>query len=1269
MNLETMNKKIGITYQPSESLFCSGLNQTALFLAELLLHLGYHVTLLDTKNSDTLWWTDYPKMKVDTSNFYQVKGLDWLIDIDGRISSDQRKVAAENSIIFLRNFLQFSEMESTVYIDAPYRPRDMTGVHSLWCWDILNPEETIPSIQTLFPCPIVRVPFIWSSTVVSHFIKQNTKVDVMNRIDSPWTVHVAEKNVDNTGSCVLPLIAIRELVTKKHINAVYKLHNMEHIKDNKFFKENVANNIEMDTLPIEILPKEPYYKWANTQTVLFSHARFTYLRIGLLNALWMGIPVVHNSCVLSDLHPSLKMLFYNGNDVKEIISAFTNLTSTPLTWYSTIEDVQQKILDKFSIENNTQKWSMICDAIFKSVTPVTPITPVTPVTHVTPVTPVKPLKQIDNLVIAFEDMWPGFNYDSNFIMDALRHEQPSLLMKGVKYDSVITPNLLIFGPYTENWKQIPHSIPKVYFSAENWIKPVDNSIQLYLTSSSNENDTNMRIPTWLTFINWFSNATTLPESCQDNPIRLPLHFAMTPHAISFKERTKFCGFVVSNPICKIRNDTFHVLNNYKTVNSGGALFNNIGGQLSLKYPGGGCGDISKHHFFAEHRYTISFENSQSAGYVTEKLLHAKMAGCVPLYWGDATTTDFVPNSFINLSNISDPELVVEVVKKLESNPDMCDIIASTPLLNQEKKENALHIMSRMSKRLLELAGFTANQLEGIAQTYVINLDTRPDRWNNLMSAEPYLKDIVTREPAVNGRQLKMTQEIYNMFTKNQFQWKKSVIGCNLSHISVWSKIAKQESGKYFLVLEDDVRFTKNWQELWKNYVKCIPEDADLLYLGGVLPPNKHVLPLVTEKVNDYWSFIKPNTYFSPVPLPVFHFCAYSYILTRRGAQKLMDHLSDSELKSFTVSDHLLGHPSVGLTKYYTNPLLSYCFQEEDPVYVKSEFNNLHRQDTFDSDLWNNTDCFTKEDLDLFVTCDIQNKEPVLQNEVIVEPVKEQVSDKTPASVRIYCMSEENKKESYFYEKTWLEDMFQAKIELINIFTAEILDNSWYLVQRPYVEKLSTFFQALKTQGLNFKVLHLSDEYCMDSIEYYSYPNCKAVIRAYLRQDVPHLPHVITIPLGYHHKYTGQQKSWEEREFVWSFHGTNWHNRQEQLQTLVSFVPFSCNLQPNWNHPTATKERQYLSLMANSKFCPVMRGQNVETFRMYEALETGALPITFVNDVYSIWIDENLNLSSLYDWKNPHVVTQPITEEIRQKVMEQWSSWKQRIKESLRKYVY
>uniref|UniRef100_A0A6C0DGY9 Alpha-(1,3)-fucosyltransferase FucT N-terminal domain-containing protein n=1 Tax=viral metagenome TaxID=1070528 RepID=A0A6C0DGY9_9ZZZZ len=1285
--------RIGISFRPNADIFYSGFNQTAFLFSELFTTLGYDVVMIDVSNSDGK--CTIPKT-LPTENLYQVRGLDLLLDMDGLISADDRVKVSKATIVFLRTFVQFTEMDSSVYIETPYVRRSFDHVREIWCWDILNPENTLPSIQTLFPCPLRTVPFIWSSTVAQHFLGEHATTF---RKGCQWTVHVAEKNVENTSSSILPLVAIRELCLSRVLDAHYKIHNMEAIKDNKFLKENVLDNIQSEQLPLEMVPKQPFYEWLGGENViLFSHSRFVPLRIGLLNALWMGFPLVHNSLALKGLHPVLGELYYQGNDIRQISAAFSYLNSKPGAVYAASAEIRYTMTETFGIQAKQAAWNERMTAVFSFVpTTVAPITctPITctPITC-TPITvdpvekpivsapvvsaPVvsspsrleKPVHSNDILTVAFSDMWPGFNYDSNFIMDALRHELGSRTIRGMPYDSAVVPHVVIFGPYSESWKSIPSSIPKVYFSAENWALPNDPSIKLYLTSSRTENSSFLRIPTWMTFIDWFSGNTQLPADSSDNPIRLPLHFATTPHPIGFKDRKAFCGFVVSNPICTFRNQVFDVVNQYKRVDSGGALYNNIGGQLSLKYPGGGCGDISKHHFFAEHQFTISFENSQAPGYITEKVLHSKMAGCVPLYWGDSTTDgDFTPNSFINLSNTSDPQTVLAIIKKLESNPDMCARIAATPILDETRVAKAKAIMSNMSGELLRIMGL--HSIKGIEKTYVINLDTRPDRWAKLMAAEPYLEPLVERVPGVNGKTLEMNPFVFHLFNQNEFQWKKSIIGCNLSHISVWNRIATAEKEGYYLVLEDDVRFQKDWMSSWKESLKVIPADADLLYLGGVLPPNKAALPLASKRYNEHWSFIQPNTFFSPVPIPVFHFCAYSYILTRAGAQKIIAYLNDSEKKSFTVSDHLLGHPSVGLTKYFADPLLSYCFQEDDPVYVSSQFNDLHREDKFDSDIWNNKECFTEEELAPFrnpitaptsvlasIPEEVDESAVAAAEAPVVEPVSTETSEKT---LRVYHASPEPYQP---YEMIWLQDMLQRKIELISLENATIGHNTWFIVQRPHIEKLISIFQQMEEHRIPFHIIHISDEFCSDDLSFYSMSMCKSVLRNYIRPDFNGLPHVHTIPLGYHHKPTSV-KSFDERELVWSFHGTDWFERSKQLEGFIDFVPYSCNLQPHWNHPTATREKTYLSLLGSSKFCPILKGQHAETFRLYEALESGTLPLTTITDpVYLEWVDSHMGLSSVYDWTNPVAVLSgpPLSEQVRLEVQKRWFNWKKNVQD-------
>jgi GR25 family glycosyltransferase involved in LPS biosynthesis len=493
-----------------------------------------------------------------------------------------------------------------------------------------------------------------------------------------------------------------------------------------------------------------------------------------------------------------------------------------------------------------------------------------------------------------------------------------------------------------------------------------------------------------------------------------------------------------------------------------------------------------------------------------------------------------------------------------------------------------------------------------------------------LEAEPSLAT-AERISAVDGRKLSLTSEMYQLFQHNNFKWKKSVMGCLLSHVSIWKKIL-QEKGDSFLILEDDVRFEPGWRERWSRI--DIPKDADLVYLGGILPPNRAGLQNVLQKVtNDCYSIL-PNCLFSKTPLPIFHLCAFSYVLTRSGAEKLVAYLTHSHQKLFAPYDHLIMHPSVGLTKYIVQPFLTRCFQEDDPAYCTSHFNDLQRTDTFDSDICNNNECFQKEEFAPFSHMDIYHF----------------------PSNGIFDL----------YEREWLEDMLQVTIHCRPIVT-ELPPNSWFLVQRPHLSAFEALFLSLEKQNIPFHVLHLSDEFGAESLSFYGLSMCKTIIRNYPRA-LPRHPRLFVIPLGYHYRST-TNKTWEERVWIWSFHGTDWFDRSTQLEPLMIVEPHSCRFQPDWNHATMTPKEEYLSILGNSKFCPILRGNHVETFRLYEALEAGALPITTITDKgYLGWIEEHMGLSSLYPWTEPLLaIQQGQSESIRQEVGKRWALWKQSIR--------
>ena len=57
-----------------------------------------------------------------------------------------------------------------------------------------------------------------------------------------------------------------------------------------------------------------------------------------------------------------------------------------------------------------------------------------------------------------------------------------------------------------------------------------------------------------------------------------------------------------------------------------------------------------------------------------------------------------------------------------------------------------------------------------------------------------------------------------------------IIGCTKSHL----EILKTNKEYPLLILEDDIRFIGGWEEILKNAMEQLPEDWDMLYLGGKL---------------------------------------------------------------------------------------------------------------------------------------------------------------------------------------------------------------------------------------------------------------------------------------------------------------------------------------------------------------------------------------------------------------------------------------------------
>lgn len=160
------------------------------------------------------------------------------------------------------------------------------------------------------------------------------------------------------------------------------------------------------------------------------------------------------------------------------------------------------------------------------------------------------------------------------------------------------------------------------------------------------------------------------------PPAFPKDAAKRPFASFLASHSRWCGGKRREEFVRF------LMEKYKRVDCPGKVLHNI--DVPDLEPRNGAWHSSKRQYVGRYKFNIAFENSNTNGYITEKLSDCFVSNTVPIYWGsEGNVAPFPKEAMICANDYPDFDSLLARIKEVDENDDLYLSILHANPLHQE----------------------------------------------------------------------------------------------------------------------------------------------------------------------------------------------------------------------------------------------------------------------------------------------------------------------------------------------------------------------------------------------------------------------------------------------------------------------------------------------------------------------------------------------------------------------------------------------------------